>query len=146
MKYLFDFSGAEPVQETVTEVLPTKLETTISPAIVMVTERKFPISIRHLGKSKDFMFAESKSIGDLHDEIRRLSAPCKAVFTIEGIPKDVALTNALKVFNIQLPDLTPLKVVLNCTDKQCHEQFNSEMLVTSLSTQEQLSGAKARIA
>ena len=138
-----------PVKEVVTDELPTNsgssTNTAVPMAIVTVTERKIPISLKHMGKSKDFTFLETKTIGDLHTEIRRLST-CTSMITIEGIPKDVALTNPLKVFNIKLPDLTPLKVVLNCTDKQCHQQFNSEMLVKTLSTQEQLSGAKAKIA
>ena len=144
----FSVPGAIPVKEIVTMVLPTNTgQSSTSPAPVAIltyTERKVPISIKHMGKSKDFTFLETKSIGDLRAEIRRLSAPCTAAFEIAGIPADVALTNALKIFSIKLPDLSPLKVILQCADKNCHERFNSGMIVKPAPTHEQLLEAKNR--
>ena len=134
------FADAIPVKEVVTNELPVQSPgPSVTPPAVTVTIRKIPFSLRHKGKSKDFHFAETKSIGDLHVEISRLSGTCMAPYTV---PFRADIDTKVLLKTLDLPSAN--KVVLQCVDDGCHKRFNSEMLVASVSTEEQLMGMKAK--
>ena len=140
-----NFSDALPQKEIVTNELPEQRyespgsSTATIPASVTVTVRKIPFSLRHNGKSKDFSFLETKTVRDLYIEIGRLKGACNAGFTT---PFSSDINGAVVLKTLNLPSVN--KIVLHCFDEFCHQNFNSEMLVTSVSTEEQLSGLKEK--
>ena len=111
----------------------------VIPMSVTVSVRKIPFSLKHKGKSKNFSFAETKTVGELYQEIGRLRGTCIAAFTTP-FPADVSTVVVLKT--LSLPSAND--IVLLCSDNECHQHFNSEMLVSSVSTQEQLNGLKEK--
>ena len=107
--------------------------------------RKIPISLKHNGKEKHFQILETKMVQDLYMEIKRIGK-CKAPFVISTIQNpEVLLKNAktteLKTLNLPSENA----VYFRCFDKECQTKFNSEMLVSSKSTEELLMEAKEKI-
>ena len=108
-----------PVKEVVTMELPTRrIEMTSSvssgpstnevkvppsPAI-KVTIRKIPVSIHHNGKVQNFAIAESKTVVELFNEIRRLSN-CKAPFVVPSFSSNVSESASLKSLSIDTSNL-----------------------------------------
>ena len=145
-----------PVKEMVTTVLPTPRSSPIEipassgqrssevPATVIRTVRKIPISIHHMGKVKDFAIAETKTVIELYNEIRNLSK-CSAPFVVSSFSSNVDLSAMLKSLSIDTSKLEPCKVTMTCSDPVCQQNFNSETLLKSVSTEELLAGAKTKI-
>ena len=106
----------------------------------MTLGRKLPITVVHNEKSLHFTFPDTKTLKELHEEIKRLSK-CSGGIFISSIRRDIAGTVVLKT--LDLPSVN--KVTLNCDDPACHQQFNSQMLVTGLSTEEMYLRAKDTI-
>ena len=131
------FSGAMPVKDVVTSVLPTsprEMAVSSGPSMsapnptMVVTIRKIPVSIRHNGKVKDFAIAETKTVVELYNEIRNLSK-CSAPFVVSSFSSDnVDLSAMLKSISIDTSKLEPCKITMTCSDPVCQENFNSEML------------------
>ena len=84
-------------------------------------------------------------VQDLYMEIKRIGK-CTAPFVISTIQNpDVLLKNAktTELKSLNLPSENA--VYFRCNDKECQSKFNSEMLVSSKSTEELLMEAKEKI-
>ena len=120
---------------------PSKVSPSPSKGFSLLTlGRKLPITVVHNEKSLHFTFPDTKTLKELHEEIKRLSK-CSGGIFISSIRRDIAGTVVLKT--LDLPSVN--KVTLNCDDPACHQQFNSQMLVTGLSTEEMYLRAKDTI-
>ena len=123
-KYHIFFTGAIPKKEIQTQSLPAKAS---NPSVIKIGVRKIPFTIVHNQKQKHFVVEETKNLEHLQNEAKRLS--CDAPFEISSISPRENPKVLLK--NLNLPSVN--KIIMQCKDKNCQENFNSEMLVKSTS-------------
>ena len=167
--YIILITGVSPVYEIVTDEIPsassmpsTSPQTNeISTETIPVTSKAapptdtqskivifktLPFSISHNGKIKQFNFSENKSVAELGNEIRKLSK-CKGDFKISFIPLDLDTLVVLKTIPLLSSNSQsrPIRIVMNCSDALCQQNFESEFLMPFVSTQDQLQGALAII-
>ena len=76
----------------------------------------------------------------MFEEIKRLSK-CSGGIFVSSIRRDISDTVVLKT--LDLPSVN--KVTMKCDDPVCHQQFNNQMMVTGLSTEEMYLSAKETI-
>ena len=130
---------------------PSKIfQSPSKPFSTLTLGRKIPITIYHKIEGDDFFayneknihfnFLDTRTLKELYEEIKRLSK-CSGAISISSIRRDIAHTVVLKT--LDLPSVN--KVNLKCNDQACHQQFNSQMIVTGLSTEEMYISAKKTI-
>ena len=122
------FTGAIPKKEILTQALPMKASNPSNPLpVIKIGVRKIPFTIIHNQKQKHFVVEETKNLEYLQNEAKRLG--CEAPFEISTISATENPGVLLKHLN--LPSVN--KIIIQCKDKKCAENFNSEMLVKSTS-------------
>ena len=120
---------------------PSKISPSPSKGFSMLTlGRKLPITIHHKEKTMHFTFPDTKTLKELFEEIKRLSK-CSGGIFVSSIRRDISDTVVLKT--LDLPSVN--KVTMKCDDPVCHQQFNNQMMVTGLSTEEMYLSAKETI-